>query len=39
MCCHSPDELQDELRKGIARLRRKTAIIQGFIRQVVSIHV
>jgi transposase len=40
VCCHSLDELRDELRKAIARLRHKTDIVQGFIRQVhLGIHV
>ena len=40
VCCHSLQELRDELRKAIARLRRKPDIIQGFVRHVYSdIHV
>jgi len=40
VCCHSLDDLRDELRKAIARLRHKTDIIQGFVRQVhLGIHV
>jgi transposase len=40
VCCHSLDELRDELRKAIARLRHKPDIIQGFVRQVrLGIHV
>ena len=34
VCCHDLHELRTELRKAIARLRHKTDIIQGFIRQV-----
>jgi len=34
VCCHNLDELRDELRKAIARLRYKPDIIQGFVRQV-----
>lgn len=33
LCCHDIQELRDELRKAIARLRHKTDVIQGFIRQ------
>jgi len=36
VCCHSLDELRDELRKAIARLRHKTDVIQGFVHQVHS---
>jgi len=36
VCCHSVAELRFELRKAIARLRHKTAVIQGFTRQVYS---
>jgi transposase len=40
VCCHSLGELRDELRKAIARLRRKPDIIQGFVRHVyLDIHV
>lgn len=34
VCCHDLHELRTELRKAIARLRHKTGVIQGFIRQV-----
>ena len=34
LCCHDLHELQSELRKAVARLRRKTGIIQGFVRHV-----
>jgi transposase len=34
VCCHNLCELRVELRKAIARLRHKTDVIQGFIRQV-----
>ncbi len=34
VCCHDLPELRTELRKAIARLRHKTPVIQGFIRQV-----
>ena len=34
VCCHDLSELRTELRKAIARLRYKTPVIQGFIRQV-----
>lgn len=34
VCCHDLHELRTELCKAIARLRHKTDIIQGFIRQV-----
>lgn len=34
LCCHDLQELWDELRKAVARLRHKTDVIQGFIRQV-----
>lgn len=34
LCCHDLDELCTELRKAIERLRHKTGIIKGFIRQV-----
>lgn len=34
VCCHHLDELRDELRQAIARLRHKTDIIQSFVRQV-----
>ncbi len=34
VCCHDVPELRTELRKAIMRLRRKTDVIQGFIRQV-----
>jgi transposase len=35
VCCHTLSELREELRKAIARLRHKTDVILGFIRQVV----
>lgn len=34
LCCHNLAELRAELRKAIERLRHKTGIIKGFIRQV-----
>jgi transposase len=34
LCCRDLYELRSELRKAVSRLRRKTGIIQGFIRQV-----
>lgn len=34
LCCHNLQELRDELRKAIARLRHKTDLILAFIRQV-----
>lgn len=34
LCCHNLAELRDELRKAIERLRHKTDVIKGFIRQV-----
>ena len=34
LCCHNLSELRSELCKAVVRLRRKTSIIQGFIRQV-----
>jgi transposase len=34
VCCHHLTELRDELRKAIARLRHKVAVIQGFTREV-----
>ena len=34
VCCHTLSELRAELRKAIARLRHKTSVILGFIRQV-----
>lgn len=34
VCCHTLSELREELRKAIARLRHKTDVILGFIRQV-----
>ena len=34
VCCHNLDELRDELRKAIARLRYKPDIIQGFVHQL-----
>jgi transposase len=34
LCCHDLLELRTELRKAVARLRHKTNVIQGFIRQV-----
>lgn len=34
LCCHNLQELRTELVKAIARLRHKTDIILGFIRQV-----
>lgn len=34
VCCHDLPELRCELRKAVARLRHKTTVIQGFIRQV-----
>lgn len=34
LCCHNLPELRSELRKAVARLRRKTTVIQGFIHQV-----
>jgi transposase len=34
LCCHDLTELRSELRKAVARLRRKTTVIQGFIHQV-----
>jgi transposase len=34
LCCHHLLELRAELRKAVARLRHKSNIIQGFIRQV-----
>jgi transposase len=34
LCCHNLSELRSELRKAVIRLRRKTAVIQGFIHQV-----
>lgn len=34
VCCHNLRELRTELRKAIARLRYKTEVVQGFIRQV-----
>jgi transposase len=34
LCCHDLHELHSELRKAVARLRHKTGVIQGFIRQV-----
>ena len=34
VCCHNLRELWTELRKAIARLRYKTEVVQGFIRQV-----
>ena len=33
LCCHNLQELRRELRKAIARLRHKIAIILGFFRQ------
>jgi hypothetical protein len=33
LCCHSLQELRQELRKAIARLRHKTHVIQSFIQQ------
>lgn len=33
LCCHTIEELRQELRKAIARLRHKTEVIQSFIRQ------
>ena len=33
LCCHDLQELRRELRKAIARLRHKSDIILGFIRQ------
>jgi len=34
LCCHNLQELPTQLVKAIARLRHKTDIIVGFIRQV-----
>jgi transposase len=34
VCCHDLDELKDEIRKAIARLRHKPHVIDGCIRQV-----
>lgn len=34
LCCHNLQELRTELAKAIARLRRKSDVILGFIRQV-----
>lgn len=34
VCCHDLEELYDELRKAIARLRRKPQVLEGCIRQV-----
>lgn len=34
LCCHDLLELRAELRDAVARLRHKTDVIQGFIRQV-----
>ncbi len=34
VCCHHLAELQDELRKAIARLRHKVSVIQGFTCEV-----
>ena len=34
VCCHNLCELRTELRKAIVRLRYKTEVVQGFIRQV-----
>lgn len=34
VCCHTLPELRSELRKAIERLRHKTDVIQGFVRQV-----
>lgn len=34
VCCHTLSDLRGELRKAIARLRHKTDVILGFIRQV-----
>lgn len=34
VCCHDLAELKHELRKAIARLRRKPHVIDGCIRQV-----
>jgi len=34
VCCHDLPQLRSELRKAVARLRRKTPAIQGFIHQV-----
>jgi transposase len=36
LCCHDVSELRSELRKAVARLRRRPGIVQGFIRQVCS---
>ena len=36
LCCHDLPELRSELRKAVARLRHRSSIIQGFIRQVYS---
>jgi transposase len=36
LCCHDVSELRSELRKAVARLRHRPAIVQGFIRQVYS---
>lgn len=33
LCCHHIQELRQELRKAIARLRHKTDVIQSFVRQ------
>ena len=34
VCCHNVPELRTELRKAVNRLRHKSPIIQGFVRQV-----
>lgn len=34
LCCHNLAELWDELRKAIERLRHKTDVIKGCIRQI-----
>jgi transposase len=34
VCCHHLAELREQLRKAIARLRHKVAVIQGFSREV-----
>jgi transposase len=36
LCCHDLSELRRELSKAVARLRHKSSVIQGFIRQVYS---
>ncbi len=34
LCCHTLDELRDELRKAIARLRHQSDVIQSCIDRV-----